>query len=177
MIQAPPEGLPAPEPALSPALVLLQGPPLSFRTELGGRLRKAAVPEGGLTMTTEPPPGRRSQYGQRPSTTPSPPKVWVCTLRFREEGRRGSGRLPFGPRSQASLQKAQGPGVCKLPKPPVQCRRCSSTPGSEGLLEEASQPTPVFLPGVPHGQSALELVGPGVVLDFSVGRARRSNHS
>ena len=24
--------------------------------------------------------------------------------------------LPFGPRSQASLQKAQGPGVCKLPK-------------------------------------------------------------
>ena len=26
--------------------------------------------------------------------------------------------LPFGPRSQASLQKAQGPGVCKLPKPP-----------------------------------------------------------
>ena len=24
-------------------------------------------------------------------------------------------RLPFGPRSQASLQKAQGPGVCKLP--------------------------------------------------------------
>ena len=29
------------------------------------------------------------------------------------------GRLPFGPRSQASLQKAQGPGVCKLPKPPA----------------------------------------------------------
>ena len=29
-------------------------------------------------------------------------------------------RLPFGPRSQASLQKAQGPGVCKLPKPPAQ---------------------------------------------------------
>ena len=27
--------------------------------------------------------------------------------------------LPFGPRSQASLQKAQGPGVCKLPKPPA----------------------------------------------------------
>ena len=23
--------------------------------------------------------------------------------------------LPFGPRSQASLQKAQGPGLCKLP--------------------------------------------------------------
>ena len=29
-------------------------------------------------------------------------------------------RLPFGPRSQASFQKAQGPGVCKLPKPPAQ---------------------------------------------------------
>ena len=28
-------------------------------------------------------------------------------------------RLPFGPRSQASLQKAQGPGLCKLPKPPA----------------------------------------------------------
>ena len=28
-------------------------------------------------------------------------------------------RLPFGPRSLASLQKAQGPGVCKLPKPPA----------------------------------------------------------
>ena len=26
------------------------------------------------------------------------------------------GGLPFGPRSQASLQKAQSPGVCKLPK-------------------------------------------------------------
>ena len=31
---------------------------------------------------------------------------------------REASRLPFGPRSQASLQKAQGPGVCKLPKPP-----------------------------------------------------------
>ena len=27
--------------------------------------------------------------------------------------------IPFGPRSPASLQKAQGPGVCKLPKPPA----------------------------------------------------------
>ena len=30
-----------------------------------------------------------------------------------EKGQLRSG-LPFGPRSQASLQKAQGPGVCKL---------------------------------------------------------------
>ena len=35
-------------------------------------------------------------------------------------------RLPFGPRSQASLQKAQGPGVCKLPKPPASRALCQA---------------------------------------------------
>ena len=34
--------------------------------------------------------------------------------------------LPFGPRSQASLQKAQGPGVCKLPKPPASRALCQA---------------------------------------------------
>ena len=42
-------------------------------------------------MTTERPPGRRSECGQCSSTTQSLPKVWGYTLRFREEGRRGSG--------------------------------------------------------------------------------------
>ena len=32
----------------------------------------------------------------------------------------------FGPRSQASLQKAQGPGVCKLPKPPASRALCQA---------------------------------------------------
>ena len=31
-----------------------------------------------------------------------------------------------GPRSQASLQKAQGPGVCKLPKPPASRALCQT---------------------------------------------------
>ena len=35
-------------------------------------------------------------------------------------------RLPFGPRSQASLQKAQGPGLCKLPKPPASRALCQA---------------------------------------------------
>ena len=35
-------------------------------------------------------------------------------------------RLPFGPRSQASLQKAQGPGVCKVPKPPASRALCQA---------------------------------------------------
>ena len=34
--------------------------------------------------------------------------------------------LPFGPRSHASLQKAQGPGVCKLPKPPASRALCQA---------------------------------------------------
>ena len=34
--------------------------------------------------------------------------------------------LPFGPRSQASLQKAQGPGVCKLAKPPASRALCQA---------------------------------------------------
>ena len=34
--------------------------------------------------------------------------------------------LPFGPRGQASLQKAQGPGVCKLPKPPASRALCQA---------------------------------------------------
>ena len=34
--------------------------------------------------------------------------------------------LPFGPRSQASLQKAQGPGVCKLPKTPASRALCQA---------------------------------------------------
>ena len=41
---------------------------------------------------------------------------------LRGEGSCGGGGAPrdsAGPRSQASLQKAQGPGVCKLPKPPA----------------------------------------------------------
>ena len=38
----------------------------------------------------------------------------------------GGLRLPFGPRSQASLQKAQGPGVCKLPKPPASRALCQA---------------------------------------------------
>ena len=37
-----------------------------------------------------------------------------------------SSGLPFGPRSQASLQKAQGPGVCKLPKPPASRALCQA---------------------------------------------------
>ena len=32
----------------------------------------------------------------------------------------------FGPRSQASLQKAQGPGVCKVPKPPGSRALCQA---------------------------------------------------
>ena len=38
----------------------------------------------------------------------------------------GRSGLPFGPRSQASLQKAQGPGVCKLPKPPASRALCQA---------------------------------------------------
>ena len=38
----------------------------------------------------------------------------------------GLGSLPFGPRSQASLQKAQGPGVCKLPQPPASRALCQA---------------------------------------------------
>ena len=34
--------------------------------------------------------------------------------------------LPFGPRSQASLQKAQGPGVCTLPKLPASRALCQA---------------------------------------------------
>ena len=37
-----------------------------------------------------------------------------------------SGLDPFGPRSQFSLQKAQGPGVCKLPKPPASRALCQA---------------------------------------------------
>ena len=33
---------------------------------------------------------------------------------------------PFGPRSQASLQKAQGPGMCTLPKPPASRALCQA---------------------------------------------------
>ena len=55
-------------------------------------------------------------------------------------GGRGAGSgLPFGPRSQASLQKAQGPGVCKLPKPPASRALCqadsSATPSFPSPLE------------------------------------------
>ena len=41
--------------------------------------------------------------------------------------------LSFGPRSQASLQKAQGPGVCKLPKPPASRALCQA---KRALLEK-----------------------------------------
>ena len=42
-------------------------------------------------------------------------------------------RLPFGPRSQASLQKAQGPGLCKLPKPPALSRELRASALCPGL--------------------------------------------
>ena len=35
-----------------------------------------------------------------------------------------------------------------------------SIPGSEGSVEEARQPTPVFLPGESHGQKSLVGCGP-----------------
>ena len=37
-----------------------------------------------------------------------------------------AGGYPFGPRSQASLLKAQGPGLCKLPKPPTSRALCQA---------------------------------------------------
>ena len=48
--------------------------------------------------------------------------------------RLGRSGLPFGPRSQASLQKAQGPGVCKLPKPPALLP--ASGPAGAGIARE-----------------------------------------
>ena len=75
-------------------------------------------------------------------------------------------RLPFGPRSQASLQKAQGPGVrlhglawCLWLGD--QRARGGCGPASSGLVEDTMyqrrqwHPTPVLLPGKSHGRRSL----------------------
>ena len=88
-------------------------------------------------------------YGQLTPSEPKEnhPRAW--------KARSETGRfLAFGPRSQASLQKAQGPGVCKLPKPPASRALCHSLfTFMHGRRKR--QPTPVFLPREPQGLRGL----------------------
>ena len=93
-------------------------------TPLGLAQRKRASPRGDLV------PSRDSRARTR---SPSP-RAWRPDFPGAEReapldprsasGENPHGRLPFGPRSQASLQTAQGPGVCKLPKPPASRQSC-----------------------------------------------------
>ena len=56
--------------------------------------------------------GRRGQGGPR-NCRGLKMQVWLYQkIQERGEDRVHDSGLPFGPRSQASLQKAQGPGVC-----------------------------------------------------------------
>ena len=76
---------------------------------------KPASPALQVDSLPSEPPGKSPS--NRPATPLFSPACWDHQLR--------SG-LPFGPRSQASLQKAQGPGVCKLPKPPASRALCQA---------------------------------------------------
>ena len=118
-------------------------------------LREALAVCTPLELVTDTEAWRPSGHGvpksQAPVTSPTLPQPapsrartleagerWASLAQARAASRPGLGAIapgrragapplcPFGPRSQASLQKAQGPGVCKLPKPPASRALCQA---------------------------------------------------